>query len=76
LLARTGPFWQHESYDHWVRDDDELERIMAYINANPLKAGFVERPHEFFWCSAHDRYLHDGDESGWLLFGTTEMDER
>jgi putative transposase len=67
ILARTGQFWQHESYDHWVRDDEELERIVAYINANPVKAGLVQRPHEFLWCSAHDRYLHDGDESGWLV---------
>ncbi len=69
LLGRTGQFWQHESYDHWVRDDDELERIVAYINANPVKAGLATRPWEFPWCSAHDRYLHDGDESGWLDFG-------
>src|SRR5262249_53677170 len=26
LLDRSGQFWQHESYDHWVRDDEELER--------------------------------------------------
>src|SRR5262245_47664922 len=31
LLRRTGPFWQHESYDHWVRDDEELERVVGYI---------------------------------------------
>jgi putative transposase len=72
LLARTGPFWQHESYDHWVRDEDELERIVAYINANSIKAGLADRAHEFCWCSAHDRYLHDGNESGWLDFGTSE----
>ena len=66
LLGRTGSFWQHESYDHWVRDDDELERIVAYINANPVKAGLAQRACDFYWCSAHDRYLHDGDESGWL----------
>ena len=32
LLQRTGePFWQHESYDHRVRDGKELESIRAYI---------------------------------------------
>jgi putative transposase len=66
LLQRSGSFWQHESYDHWVRDDEELERVVDYINGNPVRAGLAARPHEFFWCSAHDRYLHDGDESGWL----------
>ena len=39
VLARTGmPFWQRESYDHWVRDGRELERIAAYVEDNPVKA--------------------------------------
>ena len=41
-LKRNGPFWQHESYDHYVRDEDELERIVLYILNNPVKAGLVE----------------------------------
>ncbi|MDQ2945499.1 MAG: transposase [Acidobacteriota bacterium] len=43
LLGRTGQkFWQAESYDHWVRDDKEMERISAYIENNPVKAGLVD----------------------------------
>ena len=31
-LGLTGQsFWQKESYDHWVRDDREFERIRIYI---------------------------------------------
>src|SRR5262245_8862899 len=60
LLGRSGQFWQHESDDHWVRDEDELARIVAYIAANPVKAGLVKHPHEWYFCSAHDRYLLDG----------------
>ena len=41
VLGRRGPFWQSESYDHWVRDDKELEGIIAYINENPVKAGLA-----------------------------------
>jgi putative DNA methylase len=67
VLKRTGTFWQTESYDHWVRDEDELERIVHYICANPVKAGLVERPEHWFWCSCHDRFLQDGDASGWLV---------
>jgi putative transposase len=41
LLDRTGlPFWQHESYDHWVREG-EFERIRRYIELNPVRAGLV-----------------------------------
>ena len=61
-----GPFWQPESYDHWVRDADELERIVTYIAANPVKAGLVKQAQDWFFCSAHDRYLADGELCGWL----------
>ncbi len=40
-LGRRGAFWQHESYDHVVRDEREFERILAYIVNNPVKAGLV-----------------------------------
>lgn len=66
LLGRTGIFWQHESYDHWVRNDEELERVVEYINANPVKAGLVTRPHDWPFGSAHDRLLFDGATSGFL----------
>jgi REP-associated tyrosine transposase len=41
-LKRNGSFWQHESYDHVVRDEKELERIILYILNNPVKAGLVK----------------------------------
>jgi type I restriction enzyme R subunit/putative DNA methylase len=32
ILGRTGDrFWQHESFDHWVRTTGEFNRIRAYI---------------------------------------------
>ena len=53
LLGRTGePFWQRESYDHWVRDEAEWNRIAAYIENNPVKAGLVARAEEYPWSSA------------------------
>jgi putative DNA methylase len=67
LLGRSGRFWQPESYDHWVRDDDELERIVNYIRANPVKAKLVCRHEDWFWCSCHDRFLSDGTSCGWLM---------
>jgi type I restriction enzyme R subunit len=55
LLAKQGPFWQHESYDHWIRDAEELERIIRYVEANPVKAGLAKTPEDFPFSSAHDR---------------------
>src|SRR5258708_2235168 len=43
ILGRTGEmFWQAESYDHWIRDEKERERIVSYIEDNPVKAGLVK----------------------------------
>lgn len=43
LLGRSdAAFWQAESYDHYVRDAAEMDRIVAYILNNPVKAGLVE----------------------------------
>lgn len=53
LLRRTGkPFWQKESYDHWVRDRAEFGRVRAYIESNPVNAGLARTPDEFPWSSA------------------------
>jgi putative transposase len=54
LLGQTGPFWQQESYDHWVRDDDELARIIEYIALNPVRAGLVTSAADYVFSSAHD----------------------
>ena len=40
ILGRTGePFWQDESYDHWVRNRYELQTIIRYVGRNPVSAG-------------------------------------
>ena len=45
ILNRTGqPFWAIESYDHWIRNDDELNRVIRYVERNPEKAGLVDYP--------------------------------
>ena len=53
ILGRTGqPFWQDESYDHWVRGPEEFEKIVRYIEWNPVVAGLVQRVETWRWSSA------------------------
>jgi len=53
ILGRTGsPFWQDESFDHWVRDPGEYQKIRAYIERNPVAAGLVGKPEDWPWSSA------------------------
>jgi REP element-mobilizing transposase RayT len=49
LLNRKGTFWQHESYDHVIRNETELNRIIEYVLNNPVKAGLVNSPDEWKW---------------------------
>jgi putative transposase len=49
LLGREGPFWQHESYDHVVRNDAELGRIVRFVLNNPAAAGLATRWEDWQW---------------------------
>lgn len=54
LLKRTGKtFWQVESYDHLIRDDEDLHRCCHYTTMNPLNAGLCKQPEDWPWSSAH-----------------------
>jgi REP element-mobilizing transposase RayT len=56
LLLRTGKtFWQTESFDHWIRDEEEHARLAAYVENNPVKAGFCQCPEDWQWSSSNER---------------------
>jgi REP element-mobilizing transposase RayT len=53
ILGRTGmPFWQDESYDHWIRSSKELRALVGYVEENPVRAGLVGAAAEWRWSSA------------------------
>jgi hypothetical protein len=41
-----------ESFDHRVRDEAELDRIVHYVEYNPVNAGLAANPREWHWSSA------------------------
>jgi REP element-mobilizing transposase RayT len=52
ILARQEVhFWQKESFDHWVRNPGEWEKIKKYIEQNPVKAGLVAKAEDWPWSS-------------------------
>ena len=55
ILGRTGKFWQIESYDHWIRDEQEFWRVIEYIENNPVKVGLCQKPEDWKWSSAYKR---------------------
>ena len=65
LLGRTGrPFWQEESFGHWVRSAQELQDLIEYVENNPVKAGLVGAKEQWRWSSA-----------GWVAGGVSMTDE-
>jgi putative transposase len=53
ILGRTGhPFWQDESWDHYLRSSTQIERTTAYVEQNPVSAGLVNSPECWRWSSA------------------------
>jgi putative transposase len=48
-LGRSGEFWQHESFDHIVRNEEEFVGILDYVLNNPVKAGMVCAWQDWKW---------------------------
>ena len=48
VLSRSGQFWEHESYDHIIRQGD-LRRTILYVLNNPVKAGLVNQWNDWRW---------------------------
>src|ERR1700693_3636261 len=52
IPGRTGEaFWQDESFDHCVRDAAEMDRLVRYVEYNPVSAGLAANPRSWRWSS-------------------------
>jgi REP element-mobilizing transposase RayT len=58
ILGQADAFWQPESYDHILRDEAELERVIKYISYNPVKAGRVNAWNQSKWLYCKDEFSH------------------
>jgi putative DNA methylase len=52
LLNRAGHFWMQDYFDRFIRDELHYERVIAYIENNPVKAGLCLSPSDWPWSSA------------------------
>lgn len=48
-IGGTGPIWQREWFDRWMRNDDEWEKTVRYIRNNPVRAGLVAKWESHPW---------------------------
>ncbi len=59
ILGRSGAFWQHESYDHVIRDEEELEHTVYYVLDNPVKAGLCRNWRDWKWSYFRKEFFED-----------------
>ncbi|MBK7665289.1 MAG: transposase [Sterolibacteriaceae bacterium] len=59
LRKRERGVWQRRYWEHQIRDDDDLDRHVAYVHFNPVKHGYVERAIDWPYSSIH-RYVGEG----------------
>jgi type I restriction enzyme R subunit/putative DNA methylase len=51
-LDRKGSIWFREYYDRFIRDGEHYQRVVSYIEANPVRAKLCSTPREWRWSSA------------------------
>jgi REP element-mobilizing transposase RayT len=53
LIGHVGQrFWQWEYYDHWIRSEPQLWKVIRYVEQNPVSAGLVAKQEDWPWSSA------------------------
>ena len=51
----SGHFWSERFKSLVIGTLEGKQRCCAYIELNPVRAGIVDRPEDYRWCSLHNR---------------------
>lgn len=60
----SGPLWQHQFWDRFVRNAKELSQRLDYMHHNPVRKGLVPGPGEWPWSSYNDFSLQESKPTG------------
>jgi REP element-mobilizing transposase RayT len=55
LLGRRGQFWEEDYWDTFMREAEDEQKTLRYIENNPVKAGLVRDLKDWPWSSARFR---------------------
>lgn len=53
-LSKQGGIWQEGYFDRAIRNEEELQKAFAYIQNNPVKAGYVQDKIDWPWLFPKD----------------------
>jgi putative transposase len=64
-MKRERGIWQRRYWEHQIRDDDDLEKHVAYIHFNPVKHGYVARAVDWPYSSIHREIMKGNMTEDW-----------
>lgn len=51
-VPKDRPFWMREYWDRYIRNETHFNRVVKYINNNPVKAGLCVKASDWNWSGA------------------------
>lgn len=57
----SGPVWQHQFWDRFVRHEKELAARFDYMHLNPVRKGLVSKPEQWRW-SSYNNFALDSEQ--------------
>jgi putative transposase len=75
--GRTGTLWEGRHWSSLIADDNYLMRCYQYIESNPVRAGLVKTPSDYFWssCAANSSGKFDWITPHPLYLGLGDSEE-
>ena len=62
-LGVVGAFWQSSFWDHFLRDEEQIETVVNYVLHNPVRTGIVSHWQQYPFCGSLTLDLFDDDGS-------------
>ena len=53
IKHRETTLWQRRFWEHTIRDQDDYDHHVNYINNNPVKHGWVKHPRDWLYSTYH-----------------------
>ncbi len=77
IHGRRGYFWGDRFKSLIVEKGETLINCLAYVDLNPVRAGIVDRPEDYRWCSL-GYHIQTGNRDNFLSFdfGLVEFGEK
>ncbi|MES2073938.1 MAG: transposase [Pseudomonadota bacterium] len=72
---RERGIWQRRYWEHQIRDDDDLEKHVAYIYFNPVKHGHVARAVDWPYSSIHREIAEGNVTEEWAYLDEASVKE-